>query len=298
MRKQKVIILVGIPGSGKSTWAREFQKEKGSYVRLNRDDYRLMLKNETFCYFKIEEAITIMQNEAIMTALSSKLNVIVDNTHVNLSYINNVVELVKHNADISFKVFDTPLEVCIERDSKRLKPVDPEIIKKMYDNFIKLKNSFDFKDIPAIHEKYIVRPFKIGLPSAFIFDIDGTIAHVDGKRDIFDYSKVIDDSIDIHTSVLLDSVRKTNEIIFVTGREESCRKETVQWLDKWGLGEYPLYMRPLEDRRKDTILKKEIFENIIEPKYNVIGVFEDRVSVVEMYRKLGLKVYQVNSRKF
>ena len=38
----KLLILVGAPGSGKSTFARYFLRTEDNWVRVNRDDFRLM----------------------------------------------------------------------------------------------------------------------------------------------------------------------------------------------------------------------------------------------------------------
>ena len=43
--KKKVLILIGIPGSGKSTWSTEFVKENKDWVRINRDDFRFMFNS-------------------------------------------------------------------------------------------------------------------------------------------------------------------------------------------------------------------------------------------------------------
>ena len=39
----KIIITRGIPGSGKTTWAKDVVKENSNYIRINRDDLRIML---------------------------------------------------------------------------------------------------------------------------------------------------------------------------------------------------------------------------------------------------------------
>ena len=53
-----------------------------------------------------------------------------------------------------------------------------------------------------------------------------------------------------------------------------------------------LYMRKDEDRRADYIIKKEIYDEFIEPHYNVQFVLDDRDQIVKMWRGLGLKVLQ------
>ena len=47
-----VKILVGLPGSGKSTWAKEFIHKNPNYIRFGRDVFRFMLKDQPFCDFK------------------------------------------------------------------------------------------------------------------------------------------------------------------------------------------------------------------------------------------------------
>ena len=57
-------------------------------------------------------------------------------------------------------------------------------------------------------------------------------------------------------------------------------------------------MRKKDDFRKDSIIKKEIFENEINPKYNVLFVYDDRNQVVKTWRELGVKVFQVEEGNF
>lgn len=298
MKTPKVLILVGLPGSGKSTYARQFCINKPSYVRVNRNDFRLMFKDSQFCDFKLENTLTEIQNETIMTLLQNKHNVIIDNTHVKMKCIQDLINLVKFNADISFKLIDTNLIDCIERDKKREKSVGEKVILDMHANLVSLKTTFNFEPIDKQPFIYKELEKNISKKDAYIFDIDGTIAHTNGKRDILDYAKVIDDDIDVNTVDLLRKLAKTTEIIFLTGREESCKHETLEWIMKNNLPFTRLFMRPEKDFRKDTEVKAEIYEDEIKNKWNILGVFEDRVQVCKMWHKLGLKVYQVNQRKF
>jgi hypothetical protein len=56
-------------------------------------------------------------------------------------------------------------------------------------------------------------------------------------------------------------------------------------------------MRQDGDHRLDTVIKHEIYSNLIEPSFDIIGIFEDKTSVTEMWRELGLKVFQVEPPK-
>ena len=59
-----------------------------------------------------------------------------------------------------------------------------------------------------------------------------------------------------------------------------------------------VYMRDKNDSRKDTIIKHEIYENYIKNKFNVRVIYDDRNSVVDMWRSLGLKCFQVQEGDF
>ena len=77
------------------------------------------------------------------------------------------------------------------------------------------------------------------------------------------------------------------------------RERTEAWLSFYGVKDYEfLLMRRENDFRKDNIVKQEIYENHIKDKYNVLMIYDDRDQVVNMWRSLGLKVYQVNRGDF
>jgi acid phosphatase class B len=86
------------------------------------------------------------------------------------------------------------------------------------------------------------------------------------------------------------------ELFFVTGRSESARKVTTDWLidacEIWRDDYVELYMRPDGDYTADYIYKEKVLDTIIELGYNPVIAFEDRNRVVDIYRKRGLTVFQ------
>jgi hypothetical protein len=87
-------------------------------------------------------------------------------------------------------------------------------------------------------------------------------------------------------------------IVIVSGREAICKPETEQWLADNGIRYDELYMRAAEDKRDDRIVKQEIYEANIKPRFNVRFVLDDRDRVVKMWREQGLKVLQVAEGDF
>lgn len=132
----------------------------------------------------------------------------------------------------------------------------------------------------------------------FIFDIDGTLADHQGIRSPFDESKVsLDRPIEPVWKVLRALDSAGYRLLFLSGRTEKCRHETQKWLnDHFGGVLYPdrLYMRQAEDRRKDSIVKKEIYDRDIIPYYNIIGVFDDRLQVCKMLYENNIFCFNVN----
>ena len=57
-------------------------------------------------------------------------------------------------------------------------------------------------------------------------------------------------------------------------------------------------MRPAGDRRRDSIVKAELFDRKVRDEYRVLVVLDDRKQVVDMWRSLGLTCLQVAEGDF
>jgi hypothetical protein len=86
---------------------------------------------------------------------------------------------------------------------------------------------------------------------------------------------------------------RQDQIILVSGRSDEFRQQTVEWLADNRVYYDQLLMRKQGDVRKDSIVKTEIYEQDIEPHFNVRYVLDDRNQTVEAWRKLGLICLQV-----
>ena len=292
----EVILCIGAPGSGKSTWAIDFVKKNPSYIRTSRDDFRFMLKGTPMCEPKVESLINELQKQTILNALGCNLSVVIDNTNLKIKYINEFINMVKEYANISYRLFDIPLKTCIERDLNRDKKVGEIVLKRMYKDFEILKDSFHFQPVNKDRNRsYILPNFKSNLDNIIIFDVDGTLALM-GNRSPYDWNKV---DVDIYNEIVGEQVKfhksLGRKICIMSGRDSSCRKLTEEWLNFYGVEFDILLMRPENDMRKDSYIKEELYNTYIKDKYNLLAVYDDRNQVVAQWYKLGIFCFNVNN---
>lgn len=138
---------------------------------------------------------------------------------------------------------------------------------------------------------------------AVIVDIDGTVAlmgkdadgkPLPGRRGPYDWDRVGEDDPNQPVIDLVNNLDNDVWIVYASGRDESCREATREWMERvqLTLGD-ALHMRPHKDNRADVDIKREIYETHIKGVWDVVAVFDDRDNVVAMWRGLGLTCLQV-----
>lgn len=133
---------------------------------------------------------------------------------------------------------------------------------------------------------------------AVIVDIDGTVA-TRTNRDPYDYSKVLYDAPKPEVIEVVASLwRSGHAIIFVSARDDSCYTDTFEWLRLHCPPFVKLHMRKTGDIRNDGVVKSEIYEELIKPNWDVLCVLDDRQTVVDMWRSIGLTCLQVDYGDF
>ena len=134
---------------------------------------------------------------------------------------------------------------------------------------------------------------------AIIVDIDGTLA-IHHNRSPYDYTKVYDDYVNEPVRDLVEILAPSLHVIILSGREDSCRELTEKWIKEVAClsTPYDLFMRKSGDSRKDSIIKKELYDANIEPYYNIKYAIDDRPAVIREWRKIGIFVLQVNDLDF
>jgi predicted kinase len=299
-----ITVLIGISGAGKTTFSTPLLKDKNT-IRVNRDDARTMLfgvsqSDQTYYNRKdiraCEDLVSETIEDTVYNALNKGKNIVFDNTHLQKKYIDEILFKYNHLADIELVFCDVPLKEAQDRVVKRNSLASvPVYIEKHYNDYIKLKK--------AMHGQQLFYPqtapqvkFNSSLPDTYIVDIDGTVA-LKGDRDIFDDSKLHLDTEIKEVGHIIRALHKDGfKIVFVSGRQDSCKDTTTQWLkDKnlW-MTDSEIFMRKAKDQRNDSIVKEEIVLRDLLPRFNVVGVLDDRIGVTRNFHKLGMFVLNVN----
>ena len=196
---------------------------------------------------------------------------------------------------------DVPLDECLRRDAARpaADQVGADAIRRLHERYLAGRT------LPLpVPQARTGRPAGVQPPSAeppeiVLVDIDGTVA-LAVARSPYDMTRVGQDQ---PNPAVIAAVRAMHAagygVVFCSGRDASARAATEAWLARHVRVPYlGLYLRAVGDTRKDSIVKREIYDREIRDRYRMVGVFDDRVQVVKMWRALGLTVFQVADGDF
>lgn len=290
----KILVLCGPPASGKSTCARGLVKNNKEWVMVCRDSIRE--SRGDYWIPSQEDYISDVEEFQVRAAIKRGLNVIIDATNLNPKTINKWDNLAKElKCEIEYREFYIPFKEAVERDKKRERPVGKEVLKTFYKKYYLEEYN---KEMSFSDNRFILKQ-DYNLPKCVIVDIDGTIA-LNSGRSPYDYSRVNEDKVNPPMRYLLNILSSNFPedltIIFLSGREgsEECESATRKWLkDNFPTVHFHLLMRKQGDFRKDFIIKEELYKQYIKDNYYVLCIFDDRDSVVRMWRDNGLLTLQV-----
>ena len=132
-----------------------------------------------------------------------------------------------------------------------------------------------------------------------VIDLDGVIAdvrhrlhHLKAKPKDWDafFAAARHDEAHPEGLAIVETLSKDHEIVFLTGRPEHLRKETIAWLDRHDLGGHRLVMRPRGDRRPAAVVKLELLEDFAR-RQRIGIVVDDDPAVLDAVRGAGHPVF-------
>jgi adenylate kinase family enzyme len=304
----ELLMLVGPPGGGKSTWAKQ-HIQNSKYVYINQD---VLGKGHL---------------EVFTKAVEDHQNIIVDRMNFNKSQRNRYLELVnKANYKTSIMIFHLPYDECLTRCKTRKQhptiTTDEEADKAVCSFFRNYERVSDDEADSVIRMGWVGNSTE----DVIIADLDGTLANVEHRRhlvqkyntntnssnqDMIDgsnfkpnwkkfFENMVHDPVNAWCKDILYHMSESKRIVYVTGRPADYRDQTETWLSYNGCY-FPgsqLFMRLSGDSRKDEIVKEIILDFEIKTRYGVYFVIDDRTQVVNMWRKHGYVALQCDRGDF
>jgi len=296
----ELIATRGLPASGKTTAALKWVAEDPEgRARVGRDPLRDALYGTRKGLTNAQETqISRIQRDSVRTLLKAGKSVVIDDLNLRLKYLKVWVNIAAETG-ANFSVLDvtTDVEECVRRDAKRADAVGEEVIRDINRRFRKRPPAPESDRVAP--EPYVPNRAH---PSAFIFDIDGTLSLNKSGRSFYATDDTLkQDSPHEAVVTLAKGLSKLGHtVLVVSGRSSEGEIPTAEWLDET-LGRETwaeLFMRKEGDSRPDSQAKLEIFNEWIRDYYNVVGVFDDRNSVVDLWRDLGLTCMQCGPGDF
>jgi predicted kinase len=300
-----IVLCVGGPASGKSTWAKKKVAEDPlNWCRISNDDLRNMCNGYVFSS-DYEKFITDTRNFLIREALKRDKNVIIDNVNSNKRHWEMACKLAQEaNKDVMVmeKHFFEDLETLLERNAKRegTARVPDEAVKRFFKELggVQFKLANPKKEIFVKRNKAaerFVEPMKQdpSLPKCCIFDLDGTMCNI-AHRNPYDASRCDKDSPNQHVVELCQLMHENgHQIFFFSGRDDIHMEMTKGWLDLHFGYPYQLHMRETGNKEDDRSLKERMFNTHIKDKFNCKMWVDDRRKVCQFVHESGLPLFRV-----
>ena len=134
MYRPKLILLVGIPGSGKTMYAENYIERNNDTIHLSSDAIRKELYGDESVQGDPAEVFSLMRQRAI-ELLNEGHNVVYDATNMTRKDRACIIGACPRFVQIECHIIWAPIEECIKRDAARERTVGKEVIDRMIKRF-------------------------------------------------------------------------------------------------------------------------------------------------------------------
>lgn len=239
--EKEAIFMLGLPGSGKSTWIAEnidlvkYHMVSADEIRVKHDNYDPKNPEEIH-----EECVRLAEEQMYILA-ENGLNIVMDGGGINNNYTTRIITRLKdkHGYKIKIVFINTPVSICIERNKDRVKNNERfvpnhSIIDKAY----RLEKSVD--KLVALSDNFLVVNY---FTNKYVFvDLDGTVAEYQqlptdeyGDVNFVEY-EVFKKSKPVMPMILrLKRLHAEGKRIFIVSASPNsiCNIEKKEWVNKY-----------------------------------------------------------------
>ena len=286
-------LMRGVSGSGKTTYAKALDAE-----RVSRDDIRAELTGRSDKFAgdsKFEAQVTRVQKERVRDALIARRDVVIDDTNLIDKFAVEWLNMA-HDYGHAYDVLlaDTSLDMALYRNATREDAVPESVIRRQWSRWVNIG------EIHPTHPFVDWSPYEPNhdLPIAVGVDLDGTLCLNETGMSPYDSAHYPLDTPNRPVQYVLEGLlRQQFTILALTGRDAQHRNSTQDWLNKH-LPVHELHMRKAGDRRRDDVVKAEMFNEHVRGRYNFALMLDDRDRLVRMWRARGIQCFQTNWGSF
>lgn len=154
-----VVIICGLPGSGKSFFAANYFKSR-NFKRINRVEIRKLLHTMINFGDQYDSEIFDEESEHLVKHVERKIledlafhrnKVLIDNSSVTRASRKTYIDIAKHlHKTIGVIFLNTPIKVCMQRNREREDPIPEQVISKLFANIEEPATSEGFKEAMVI----------------------------------------------------------------------------------------------------------------------------------------------------
>lgn len=237
MNKQQAIMMVGIPGSGKSTIANELLEkwDLNNCKIFSSDEYRKIVCGDENDQTQNEKVFKTLYND-MKNYLEKGFDIIFDATNTTLKSRKKFIDFIRKNFSrqihITAYVVNTPAHTCIDRDKYRDRNVGVDVIGKFVKSF---QMPHYFEDIDEI----------------YIHDLPN-YNYISSHENISDLNKLFEEmnsfpqfnphhrfTVGEHCLNMFNHfIDKSDEVRAAAGRFHDVGKTLTQHFDEWGIAHY------------------------------------------------------------